>query len=445
MNWDLSTVAAAVGGGRRGAATVTAVATDSRRVAPGSLFVALRGERFDGHEFVNQAMAAGASAALVETGRLPAGVPGVEVEDTLSALGALAGFHRRSIQAPVVAITGSSGKTTTKDMTAAALGPGTHAATRSYNNEVGVPLTLLEAPEGATAVVVEVGSRGVGHIAALAPLIGHRVAVITNVGPAHLETFGDLDTVARAKWELVEALDRSGVAVLPVEAPLPHRASGPVITFGEDAAADVAVHGVELDRWGRPSFTVSHHGRATAVTLPLAGRHQALNAAAAIGAALALEVGLEEAAGRLAATTPSPWRMEVVERKTDAGLVVVVNDAYNANPDSMQSALRTVAAMPGRHLAVLGRMLELGAGEAEFHRQIGREARSLGYAAVIIVGEDPGIAEGFGQGAVSAADPEQGRRELDRLLRPGDVVLVKASRAVGLEQMADAIGRDRPR
>ncbi|MCB2222943.1 MAG: UDP-N-acetylmuramoyl-tripeptide--D-alanyl-D-alanine ligase [Actinobacteria bacterium] len=437
MTWDLATVAAATGGSAASSGVVTSVVTDSRQAAPGVLFVALEGEHRDGHEFAAAASAAGA-AVMVRRGSLPAGAAGIEVDDPLEALLALAEHHREAITAPVAAITGSNGKTTTKDMLAAALGPGAHKAPRSYNNEIGVPLTILGAPDGATAVVVEVGSRGRGHIAHLAAAVRPDVAVITNVARAHLEMFGDEDGVVEAKWELVEALGEGGTAVLPHgDGRLAGRGHRPMLTFGEDPEADVSVTGVSLGPDGRAACTLRHAGEAVGVRLAMAGRHQALNLAAAVAAAAALGAPFDEAARRGAAATGSSWRMEV-----RSGRYTVVNDAYNANPDSAAAALRTVAAMPGRHVAVLGRMHELGGAEATGHREVGRLAAELGFAAVVVVGDDPGIAEGAGPIARRVGDAGEAAAVLGGYLADGDVVLVKASRAEGLEVLAERLEED---
>lgn len=441
MRWDLGSIAETVEGVAIGEATITTVVTDSRQARPGALFVALRGVRNDGHEFVASALEAGAAAALVEPGRLPHGAVGVEVADPAAALIAL-GIRRRSeMSLPVVAVTGSTGKTTTKDLTAAVLGSQAYASPSSFNNEIGVPLTVLRCPNDASALVLEVGSRGVGHIAALAAVIRPDVAVITNVGPAHLEMFGDLATVRRAKWELVETLPPTGVAVLPSADPaLVEMREGARLTFGEDPSADVAVTEVELDRLGRAAFTLVHAGRRSRIALGVAGRHQTVNAAAAVAAAVALGVDFATATERLAEARLSPWRMEVVERPVPGGQVVVVNDAYNANPASMESAFVTVAAMPGRHLAVLGMMHELGAESPRLHEEAGRRAADMGFE-VIVVGEDPGIARGAGSAVVAVvADPGEAAAVVSSRLRPGDVVLVKASRATGLERLAERIG-----
>lgn len=441
MRWDLESIAATVHGTAVGEATITAVITDSRLARPGALFVALRGARSDGHEFAATALATGAAAALVEPGRLPAGGVGVEVADPAAALIALGVRRRSELSLPVVAVTGSSGKTTTKDLIGAVLGPQAHVSPSSFNNEIGVPLTVLECPNDASALVLEVGSRGVGHITALAALIRPDVAVITNVGPAHLEMFGDLATVRRAKWELVDALPASGVAVLPVADPeLVGMRQGACVTFGEDPNADVAVAEVEVDRLGRATFTLAHGDRRARVALAVAGRHQTVNAAAAVASAVALGMDFATAADRLAEAKLSPWRMEVLERDVPGGQVVVVNDAYNANPASMESAFVTVAAMPGRHLAVLGMMHELGVDSPALHEAVGRRAAELGFE-VIVVGDDPGIARGAGSAVVAVvADPAAAVAAVSSRLRPGDVVLVKASRATGLEQLGERIG-----
>jgi UDP-N-acetylmuramoyl-tripeptide--D-alanyl-D-alanine ligase len=441
MRWDLVSIAATVHGICVGSGVVTSVVTDSRRAAPGALFVALRGSQVDGHEFIAHALAAGAVAAIVEPGRLPDGVSGIEVADPLAALGALGARRRAEIAVPTVAITGSTGKTTTKDFIAAVLGPSSYASPASFNNEIGVPLTVLGFPSDASALVLEVGSRGVGHIASLAPVVRPDVAVITNIGPAHLEMFGDLATVRRAKFELVEALNPGGVAVLPVgDAELVAMRRGPLLTFGEVPGADVAAVDVAVDARGRTAFSLVVAGERLPVSLGVAGRHQPLNAAAAVAAALALGVEFSVAVERLSEARLSPWRMEVSERHIAGGTILVVNDAYNANPASMESALATVAGMPGRHLAVLGMMHELGAASPSLHEEVGRRAAELGFT-VVVVGDDPGLARGAGSAvAAVVADVAAAARTVVSLVEPGDVVLVKASRATGLERLSEAIG-----
>ena len=404
MRWDLALVAQAAGGRAVGDAEITRVVTDSRVARPGDLFVAIRGERLDGHAFAAAAARSGA-ALVVETGRMPAGCAGVEVADTLAALAALAARRRAEIVAPVVAITGSSGKTTTKDLTAAAIGPGTHAAPRSYNNEVGVPITVLDTPDGATAVVVEVGSRGVGHITALAPVVRPDVAVITNIGPAHLEMFGDVATVLRAKWELVEILEPARHRRAPGRRRPPHRPPprpAAHLRRGPGRRRDGRLGG---RRWPGPDLVPPAPRRDRCGALDVPGRQApAAQRCRRSGGGPGLGAPFEEAAGRVAAARVSPWRMEVFDRPVPGGSVVVVNDAYNANPDSMIAAFATVAAMPGRHVAVLGKMHELGAAEGELHRRIGRAAVDTGFETVVVVGDDPGIASGSGSAGIPVAD-----------------------------------------
>ncbi len=432
--WTLEAIAAATGGHVVGdpSLEVVGVSVDSRSIRPGEVFFAIRGDHHDGHDHVAAALEMGGGAVVVRRGRAE-GVPRIEVDDPLSALAALATDRRASITVPVVAVTGSTGKTTTKDLLRAAL-PEAWASPRSYNNEVGVPLTVLATPSSARHLVVEVGSRGIGHIRRLMPAIRPDVAVITNLGVVHLETFGTVERLAAAKWELVEGLEPGGVAVLPAdETRLRRSHPGRTMTFGVDVAAgaDVAVRDVVLDDDGRPGFTVEVHGEARRAFVPLPGRHQAKNAAAAIAAGLAAGVELDHLVEGIATASGSPWRMEI-----HRGAYTVVNDAYNANPDSVEAALRTVSELPGRHIAVLGEMAELGPVAVAEHERIGGLATSLGYAAVVTIGTEPGIARGAGPIARSVPDPAAAATLLADFLRNGDVVLVKASRAVGLEGLA---------
>jgi len=435
MRWDLAQVGRMCSGRVQGQAVVESVSIDSRTVAQGGLFVAVRGDNHDGHDFINEARAAGAGAVVAEAGRLDDG-SGVEVADTLLALRALGSARRDEFECPVIGVTGSSGKTTTKDLTAAVLGGGVYASPRSFNNEFGVPLTILGAPDATDVLVLEVGSRGPGHIETLAGVIRPDVAVVTNVGRAHLEMFGSIEGVIDAKWELVSALGRDGVAILPAtEERLLERATGSVITFGEDSGADVDAVGVRIDEAGRAAFDLRAGDDSVSIRMPVPGRHQAGNAAAAVAAAIAIGRSFTEVAGRLETATVSPWRMEVSKIAWGGGQITVVNDAYNANPDSMASALETVAAIPGRHVAVLGKMHELGGFEAEAHRETGALAASLGFS-VLAVGDDPGLAEAAGKSAESVSDVAAAIERLRTMVSAGDVILIKASRAAGLESVA---------
>lgn len=434
LDWTLATVAAATGGVIDGDPTmpVHSISTDSRAVEPGSVFVAIRGERHDGHDFAADAVGIGAVAALVERGSYAGLVPRVEVEDTTTALRDLAAYRRNELRMPVVSVTGSTGKTSTKDLLAAAI-PGSWASRRSYNNEIGVPLTVLTTPDDATALVIEVGSRGPGHIKWLMPAIRPTVAVITNLGVVHFETFGSRDAVADGKWELVEGLAEGATAVLPDDEPrLRREHPGPTVTFGESPEALVRISNLSTDDEGRPSFEIRSCGRILPVTLLMAGPHNARNAAAAFAAATAIGIDPGTAASGLSTAVASPWRMDV-----RTGRFTVVNDAYNANPTSMAAALRTVAAMPGRSFAILGEMAELGSITTEEHRRIGLLAADLGYQDVVTVGQDHGLAaEAGGRNVANASDAFD--RIMDQV-REGDVVLVKASRSVGLETVAERL------
>lgn len=433
LGWKLGELAAEIGtlvGPDRG---VDAVSTDSRHVAPGDLFVAIKGESFDGHDYAASALASGAVGVVVEAGRSDA-APRIEVPDTSEALLRLAARRRRELDMPVVAITGSTGKTTTKDLLAAVI-PRAWASPASFNNEVGVPLTVLSAPTGAGALVVEMGSRGRGHLSWLMPAVLPDVAVITNLGVVHLETFGDKATLADAKWEIVAGLHEGGTAVLPADEPrLARSHHGRTVTFGRDGGADVVARDIEIDERALASFVLDTPAGSVGVKLSVPGEHQPSNAAAAAAAALAIGVDLETIAAGLSAATGSKWRMEVHE-----GDFTVINDAYNANPTSVESALRTTLRLGGRPIAFLGKMAELGDVEEAEHVRIGQLAASLGYAAVIVVGEDPGIARGAGAIARQVPDVAAAMSVAGSVIRPGDAVVVKASRSVGLEGLAEQL------
>ncbi len=432
LGWTLADTAAAVSGDLIGgdSRTIGAVTTDSRGDVQDHLFVALSGESFDGHAFASDVITRGAAAVVVNKDSGIEAEPRIEVDSTGDALAALAIKRRDELAIPVIAVTGSTGKTSTKDLLAAGL-DGAWASPRSFNNEIGVPLTVLATPPDAKFLVVEVGSRGRGHIRWLAPMVRPDVAVITNLGVVHLETFGSTKGLADAKFELVEALESEGVAVLPVdEESLRRDGHHSTITFG-DADADVAVSDLTTDDLGRPTFTIDVDGSVHTVSLALSGIHQAINAAAAVGVAAALDFDIGEFIGRLDIASGSEWRMDVHE-----GRFTVVNDAYNANPQSVASALETVAGMNGRHIAVLGVMAELGHVCGDEHRRMGELVGSLGFAELVVVGSDHGYAIGYPGVARKATDIEDAADTLAHIIEPGDVVLVKASRAASLERLA---------
>jgi UDP-N-acetylmuramoyl-tripeptide--D-alanyl-D-alanine ligase len=427
--------------------TVHGVSIDSRAAERGTLFVPLRGEHTDGHEFVGDAVARGAAGYFWEERRdLPAEPGAVLVTDPAAALLELGGRVRDLVDPTVVAVTGSNGKTTTKDLIAAAAGTRRRVVANpgSYNNELGVPLTCCLLAEDSEVLVAEVGARGVGHIARLTPLLRPDIAVVTMVGAAHLELLGSLDTVATAKRELVEGLGPDGVAVLNADDPrvaaMREAAPGTVVTYGMGEGADWRGEQVELDDRGRARFRV----RGVAVRLPMAGAHNAGNALAALAVADLLGVPTEDAAAGLAEAVVSRWRMELV---LGAGGVTVLNDAYNANPTSTAAALRTLAAMrvPGERWAVLGYMAELGTGEVEAHEGIGRLCAELGLDGLVVVGPaarpiaSGARGAGFSGRLVTVEEVDAVLGEVRGRLGVGDAVLVKASRAVGLERVAQQL------
>jgi UDP-N-acetylmuramoyl-tripeptide--D-alanyl-D-alanine ligase len=449
-----------------GAVLVTGpVVIDSRQAVPGTLFAALAGERVDGHDYAAAAVRRGAAAVLAARPLPETGVPVIVVPDVTDALGRLArGVLERLPQATVVGITGSSGKTSTKDLTAQVverLGP-TVAPEGSLNNEIGLPLTVLRADEQTRYLILEMSARGIGHIAYLTGIAPPRIGVVLNVGRAHAGEFGSIDAVAKAKGELVEALppgttERSGtaggVAVLNADDPnvaaMAARTRARVVTTSvhPGRAAGVRADDVELDDLGRASFSLSLGGSRAPVTLRLHGAHHVANALAA--AAVAAELGLDVpaiAAALSAATARSGKRMELT-RRSDG--VLVVNDAYNANPDSTRAALEALAHLAGqgrRGIAVLGYMAELGDIEAGSHAEAGALAARGGAAVIIAVGAGAapvldgarGCAGWAGE-AIAVPDPRAAVAALRNRLRPGDVVLVKASKAAGLWEVADGL------
>jgi len=474
---DLVTVTGGrLGGGaaelaRAGAAVTGTVVVDSRLVEPGSLFVALPGERTDGHDHAAAAVAAGAVAVLA--GReldVPCVVVDGHAEGARDQLTALAALARHVVGAlprlRVVGVTGSSGKTSTKDLLAVLLadaGP-TVAPQGSFNNEIGLPLTALRCDASTRFLVAEMGARMPGNIAYLTRITPPDVAVVLNVGAAHAGVFGSREETARTKGELPEALGEGGLAVLnaddPLVAAMATRTRGRIAWFGLSPNASVRASDVRLDAWSRPSFTLHTPDGDAEVTLALHGEHHVANALAA--AAVALEAGLTPAriAQLLATARPaSRWRMEVTTR---ADGVTVVNDAYNANPDSVRAALKALAAMgrpegaPSgstrrRTWAVLGEMLELGDTALEEHDAVGRLAVRLDVSRLVAVGEGAraihtGASQEGSWGDESAWVPDAAAAlELLRAeLAPGDVVLVKASRSVGLEAVATALLADVP-
>ena len=447
---SLGEIAAITGGEPRGQAVVTGPAViDSRRAVPGSLFAAIKGEHADGHDYAAPAMAAGAAAVLA-TRPVGPGVPCVLVPDIPAALAALASaVVGRLPRLAIAGITGSSGKTSTKDLTAQLaerLGP-TVAPEGSFNNELGHPLTVLRADGQTRYLVLELSARGPGHIAALCAIAPPRIGAVLNVGRAHAGEFGSLEAVTRAKGELPAALPPDGVAILNAADPrvlgMAARTPARVVTFSAEGAADVRAADVRLDELARPSFTLIMPGGSAPVRMRLHGAHHVPNALAA--AAIASELGMPpgDIAGALsAATARSKWRMETTRRGDG---VLVVNDAYNANPESVRAAIDALGhlAAGGRGFAVLGPMAELGEISVASHEEVGQRAARAGVAALIAVGEDarPVLAgarrePGWQGEALAVPDAAAAVAALRNRLRPGDVVLVKASRVAALWEAA---------
>ncbi|GHH02182.1 UDP-N-acetylmuramoyl-tripeptide--D-alanyl-D-alanine ligase [Streptomyces lanatus] len=426
------------------------VVRDSREVEPGSLFVAFVGERVDGHDFAEAVVAGGAAAVL---GSRPVGVPAIVVPDVQRALGALARHVVRRLGATLVALTGSAGKTSTKDLIAQVL---QHKAPTvwtpgSFNNEIGLPLTALSATEDTRFLVLEMGARGAGHIRYLTGLTPPRIGLVLNVGTAHIGEFGGREQIAEAKGEIIEGLPADGAAILNADDPLVRamasRTKAKVILFGESGEADVRAENVRLTDSGQPSFMLHTPSGCSDVTMRLYGEHHVSNALAA--AAVAHELGMSVAEIAIAlseAGSLSRWRMEVTERPDG---VTIVNDAYNANPESMRAALRALAAMgKGRRTwAVLGKMAELGDEALAEHDAVGRLAVRLNVSKLVAVGgreaswlQLGAYNEGsWGEESVHVSDAQAAVDLLRSELRPGDVVLVKASRSVGLESIAEAL------
>ncbi|MBQ0892448.1 UDP-N-acetylmuramoyl-tripeptide--D-alanyl-D-alanine ligase [Micromonospora sp. U56] len=451
---SLAEVASAVDGrlvGADPAARVTGpVEFDSRKVTAGALFVAFPGEKVDGHDYAAGAVEAGAVAVL-GTREVP-GVPMVLVGDALTAMGRLArAVVGRLPQLTVIGLTGSSGKTTTKDLIAqltVRLGP-TVAPPGSFNNELGHPYTALQATPETRFLVMEKGARGIGHVRYLCDVVPPRISVVLNVGVAHLGEFGSVENIALAKGELVEALPADGLAVLNADDPLVDamaaRTGARVVRYGEAAHADVRAVDVSLDDRGRPSYTLVTPEGSAPVRLGLTGRHQVSNSLAAAAVARELGMPLAEVAGALGELgLVSTRRMDVFDRPDG---VTVIDDSYNANPASMAVALRALAGMrrEGRIFAALGYMAELGDFERDGHREVGRLAAELGVDRLLVVGEPATpIHEGatavsdWGGESVLLTDQAAAVEVLRSELRPGDVVLVKGSRYRTWE-VADAL------
>jgi UDP-N-acetylmuramoyl-tripeptide--D-alanyl-D-alanine ligase len=453
LAWAAKQMSARVLGPSEG--SIAAVSTDTRGMAPGSLFFALTGENRDGHQFVPAAFRGGAAGAVVSR-RLDARGPLLIVQDTLDALSALARAYRLKFELPVVGVTGSVGKTSTKEMIATVLSTTfrTLANEKNLNNEIGVPMTLFGLNSGHQAAVIEMGMRGSGQIDALARIAQPTIGVITRIGVAHIELLGSQRSIAAAKGELLVRLPRDGKAILPADDPfLPELlARVPegvrVVRFGAGPDSDVQVEALGSLPDGRTEAVARAGGHETEFTLRAVGMHHLHNAAAAIAAGEALGIPLETCVQALETWEGAPGRMSIV-----AGVngVIVLDDCYNAGPESMDAALRTLASLGGQNsVAVLGDMRELGDYAPEAHRRVGRIIVELGVARLVTIGElAREIAAEAVRHAVASgkpvpfvrcfADARVGAGPILRLVRPGEKVLVKGSRAMEMEVIVAAL------
>ena len=461
---DARTIAAVTGGELLcGApeAVVSDIVIDSRHTSPGCAFLALTGERSDGHEFCSTALERGARALIVsrETESLGAVIALacereaviVRVADGLGALQDLAAYHRSRLKCEVVGITGSTGKTTTKDFVQAALENSLRVVCTegNRNNELGVPLTILRAGIDTDVLIVEMGMRAEGEISALCEIARPLLGLITNVGTSHIEMLGSQDAVARAKGELVRCLPSGGCAFLNGDDAFTDIIAGwssaPVIRWGLSGSCEVSATDVTVDAEGRPSFTLVAPQGSARIELPVPGRHNVYNALAAAAIGLHLGVSPEAIGTGLAAAELSAMRMQVFE---SASGITVINDAYNANPVSMRAAIETLSDMQtsGQRVAVLGDMAELGSLTEVAHFRIGEQVARLPIDVLVTVGPraeriaQGARAEGMPSAQVRAcAEAPEAVEVLDDLLTTGDVVLVKASRVMGLEAIAEGI------
>lgn len=436
MRFTTDEVAAATGGEVFGRPTeVEGVCIDSRHLQPGELFVPIVAER-DGHDFIGAALAAGAPAYLT-SGPIEAGTA-IRVADTAAALSALGRAARDRLAGPVIGITGSVGKTSLKDLLASATATtmATAASIASFNNELGVPMTLVDAPAGTECTVLEMGARGVGHIAALCEVARPTVGVVTLVAAVHLSEFGTVDEVARGKSELVASLPADGHAVLNADdarvAAMAAVTEASVLTFGQEAG-EVRAEQVTLDEHLHPTFVLHSPWGSVDVRLAVAGRHQVVNALGAAAAALVVGVPLASVAEGLGGGRLSAMRMDLA---TAPGGHRVLNDAYNANPTSMAAALDALAELVAtRRFAVVGTMAELGPDGPEQHRDVAARADELGIHLVSVA--EPAYGLPADDAAASIDEAVARLRALG--LGDGDVVLVKASRSAGLEAVADGL------
>ena len=426
------------------------VTTDSRKIFQGALFVALKGEKFNGEDFVEEAFKKGATAALVSKNfsrEISDGVI-VKVDDTLAAYQEIASAWRDKFNIPVVAITGSTGKTTTKDLTAAVLGAlgKVLKTSANFNNEIGVPMTLLELDETHKAAVVEIGMRGLGQIASLAKIVKPTIAIVTNVNETHIELLGSMENIAKAKGELVEAIREGGTVILNVDnsytAAMKNlvKPGVKIFTHAQETDADLRAKNVVITN-SMTEFDMIFEGNEYHVDLPIIGKHNVSNAMAAVAAGLSCGVSLQQARQGLLTLVTTRMRFEVIRRDR----ITIVNDAYNASPASMRASLKTTAEIyDTRKIAVLGDMFELGDISEKVHREIGAYVFENGFEVLITLGElGKFIAEGAkdaGMEKIFMTDSHEDAAKILRgILQHDDVVLFKASHGMHMEKIIELI------
>ncbi|MCX5852102.1 MAG: UDP-N-acetylmuramoyl-tripeptide--D-alanyl-D-alanine ligase [Deltaproteobacteria bacterium] len=455
-------IVSATGGSLRGAGMEGAcegISTDSRHVIPGNLFVALRGDTYDGHEYAAESVDRGAAGILIHKGRediirrLSRPVPVIIVADTLEALGDIACFWRMQFPVPVIAVTGSSGKTTTKDMTAAIMERKMNVlrSRGNFNNLVGLPLSLLEMRHDHDAVIVEMGTNHPGEIGRLAAIARPTAGVVTNVGPAHLEGFGTIAAVGEEKCSLFSRLEAGGTAVINADddelAKFAQKLSGPVVTFGIRRSANVRAGAIEPQGAAGIRFSLEMGGTSRDMYLPLVGLHNVYNALAAAAASGVLGAGPDDVYEGLKDFTPPSGRMSITLLNNG---VYLVDDAYNANPASMKEALETLRQLRGgcSSYVIMGDMLELGSRGEALHEEIGEICGATGVRKLLHRGDySSAVIRGAGKAGmtadrfIAAGEPDAIAAEMETYIERGDWILVKGSRKMKMERYVEAFIR----
>lgn len=429
---------------------VAGVTTDSRKISGNVLFVALKGENFNGEDFAEDALRKGAGAVLVSRTASTHQISGVvlKVDDTLTAYQQISRSWRERFNIPVIAITGSTGKTTTKDFTAAALSAlgEIQKTTANFNNEIGVPMTLLGITDKSKAAVVEIGMRGLGQIESLAKYVKPTIAIVTNVNETHIEILGSIENIAKAKSELVESVQSGGTVILNADNKFTLAMKNlvkdgvKIITYGLENSADLMVENILIEN-NSTKFNLKYDGEIFEFEIPVTGRHNVSNALAAIAAALSLGLSIEEIRKGFSDMAISKMRFETIQRDG----VTIINDAYNASPASMRAAIQTVSEIyDGRKIAVLGDMLELGEISEKVHREIGAELVKNNFDTLIVLGElGKFIADGAKDSGMKnifvTSTHEEAAKKILSILREGDIILFKASHGMHMEKIIELI------